>query len=76
MGFGLVGDKTGNLGIWVAGGGDGWWRRADDDVLVMGEVMGVGGLRGVWILGSRVTEEREGGCTVDWGKWGKGGGGM
>jgi hypothetical protein len=28
MGFGLVGDKTGNLGIWVAGGGWVRWRRA------------------------------------------------
>jgi hypothetical protein len=38
MGFGLVGDKMGNLGFWVAGGG----------VLVVGEVVGGGGF---WILG-------------------------
>jgi hypothetical protein len=28
MGFGLVGDKMGNLGFWVAGGGWVRWRRA------------------------------------------------
>jgi hypothetical protein len=33
MGFGMVGDKTGNLGIWVAGGG----------VLVVGKVAVGGG---------------------------------
>jgi hypothetical protein len=60
----------------VVDGGDGWWRRAGSDVLVMGEVMGVGGLRGFWILRRRVMEEREGGCTAGWKKWGRGGGGM
>jgi hypothetical protein len=44
MDFGLVGDKTGNLGFWVAGGGWVRWRMAGGDVLVVGEVMGSGGL--------------------------------
>jgi hypothetical protein len=38
MGFGLVGDKMGNLEFWAAGGG----------VLVVEEVVGGGGF---WILG-------------------------
>jgi hypothetical protein len=44
MDFGLVGDKTGNLGFWVSG--DGWvrWRRADGGVSVVGEVDAGGGL--------------------------------
>jgi hypothetical protein len=42
--FGWVGDKMGNLGFWVAGGGWVWWRMAGGDVLVVGEVMGGGGL--------------------------------
>jgi hypothetical protein len=58
MGCGLVGDKTGNLGIWVAGDGRVRWRRAGGGVLVVGEVMGGGGLRGFWILGRRGTEGR------------------
>jgi hypothetical protein len=44
MDFGLVGDKTGNLGFWVAGGVWVRWRMAGGDVLVVGEVMGGGGL--------------------------------
>jgi hypothetical protein len=43
MGFGMVGDKTGNLGIWVAGGGYGWWRTAGGGVLVVGKVAVGGG---------------------------------
>jgi hypothetical protein len=58
MDFGLVGDKTGNLGFWEAGGGWVQWRKA-----------GGGGGSGcrrwvglIWILGRRGTEERE--CAV------------
>jgi hypothetical protein len=50
-GYGLVGDKTGNIGKWVAGGGLVWWRRAGGGDLVVGEAMGGGGLRWFWILG-------------------------
>jgi hypothetical protein len=41
----------------VEGGGNGGWRWV--------------GL--IWILGRRGTEVREGGCTADCEKWGKGG---
>jgi hypothetical protein len=44
MGFGLVGDKMGNLGFWVAGGGWVWWRRAGGGVSVVGGVDARGGL--------------------------------
>jgi hypothetical protein len=44
MGFGLVGDKMGNLGFWVAGGGWVRWRRAGGGVSVVGEVDAGGGL--------------------------------
>ena len=57
MGFGLVGDKMGNLGFWVAGGGWVRWRRAGGDVLVVGEVMGGGGLGEFWMLGRKGTEK-------------------
>jgi hypothetical protein len=55
-GFGLVGDKTGNLGIWVAGGG--WARRrtAGGGVSVVGEVVGGGGEGFILDLGRRGTE--------------------
>jgi hypothetical protein len=46
MGFGLVGDKMGNLGFWVAGGGWVRWKTAGGGVLVVGEVVGGGGF---WI---------------------------
>jgi hypothetical protein len=42
--FGLVGDKTGNLGFWVAGGGWVQWRKAGGGVSVVGEVDAGGGL--------------------------------
>jgi hypothetical protein len=42
--FGWVGDKMGNLGFWVAGGGWVRWRMAGGNVLVVGEVMVGGGL--------------------------------
>jgi hypothetical protein len=57
MCFGLVEDKTGNLGFWVAGGGWVRWRRAGGGVSVVGEVDAGGGWRwfevmsGVWMLG-------------------------
>jgi hypothetical protein len=44
MGFGLVGDKMGNLGFWVAGGGWVRWRRACGGVSVVGGVDAGGGL--------------------------------
>jgi hypothetical protein len=44
MGFGLVGDKMGNLGFWVAGGWWVRWRTAGGGVLVVREVVG-----GFWI---------------------------
>jgi hypothetical protein len=37
LGFGWVGDKMGNLGIWVAGGEWVWWRMAGSGVSVVGE---------------------------------------
>jgi hypothetical protein len=46
--------KTGNRGVWVAGGGWVWWRMAEGGVSVVGEVVvGVGG------FGFR--EEKDGG---------------
>jgi hypothetical protein len=77
MGFGLVGDKTGNLGIWVAGGGYGWWRTAGGGVLVVGKVAVGGGCGWFLDLGRRVTEEGfRGVYTAGWEKWGRGGGEM
>jgi hypothetical protein len=67
MGYGLVGDKTGNIGNWVAGGGWVWWRRAGGGDLVVGEAMGGGGL--VWESGILENEGRRKG----FGKKGNGG---
>jgi hypothetical protein len=68
MGFGLVGDKTGNLGIWVAGGAWVRWRRAGGGVSVVGEVDAGGGWRWVCVFWM-FREVRDGGgvfgdCTV------------
>jgi hypothetical protein len=49
LGFGWVGDKMGNLGIWVAGGEWVWWRMAGDGVAVVGEVVGGGWCGWFWI---------------------------
>jgi hypothetical protein len=47
LSFGWVGDKMGNLGIWVAGGEWVRWRMVRDGVAVVGEVVGGGeGLMG------------------------------
>jgi hypothetical protein len=43
LGFGWVGDKMGNLGIWVAGGEWVRWRMVEGGVSVVGEVVGGGG---------------------------------
>jgi hypothetical protein len=74
--FRWVGDKIGNLGFWVAGGGWVRWRMAGGDVLVVGEVMGGDGLVDFGFLGRRVTDKGfRGVCTAVWEKWGKRGGG-
>jgi hypothetical protein len=49
LGFGWVGDKMGNLGIWVATSEWVRWRMAGDGVAVVGEVVGGGGEGLFWI---------------------------
>jgi hypothetical protein len=77
MGFGLVGDKMGNLGIWVASGGWVRWRKAGGGVSVVGEVDAGGGWRWVcvfWMFGE-VRDGGEGRGLYGWlGKMGERGG--
>jgi hypothetical protein len=49
MDFGLVGEKMGILGIWVAGGGWVRWRMAGGGVLVVGVAVGGGGCGWIWV---------------------------
>jgi hypothetical protein len=53
LGFGWVGDKMGNLGIWVAGGEWVRWRMAGGGVLVVGVAVGGGGCGFILDLGRR-----------------------